>query len=80
MSGPHVVLARADRGLMWLNSLFLFWLVSVPLPTNLLGDYPHQRIAVVCYGAVMMLAGISFTSMRFYAFHAGKLGHPEIDR
>jgi len=38
MSGPHVVLAPADRGLMWLNSLFLFWLVSVPLPTNLLGE------------------------------------------
>jgi uncharacterized membrane protein len=53
-----VVLAKSDRGLLWLNSAFLFWLASVPFPTALLGDYPKQRIAVVCYGAAMAMAGL----------------------
>lgn len=74
-----ILLAKSDRGLVWLNSLFLLWLATVPFPTALLGAYPHQRIAVVCYGAVMTLAGLSFTSMRYYAFYVGRLTHPGID-
>jgi len=73
------LLTKSDRGLLWLNSLFLFWLASVPFPAALLGDYPNQRIAVVCYGAVMALAGLSFSSMRFYAFYVGKLIIPDLD-
>src|SRR5262245_45069387 len=67
------LLTKSDRGLLWLNSLFLFWLASVPFPTALLGDYPQERLAVLCYGAVMMMAGVSFSLMRFYAFYIGKL-------
>jgi uncharacterized membrane protein len=72
------LLAKSDRGLLWLNSLFLFWLVSVPFPTALLGEYPDQRIAVVSYGVVMALAGLSFSSMRFYAFYVGQLQFPTL--
>lgn len=74
------LLAKSDRGLLWLNSLFLFWLASLPFPTALLGQYPNQRLAVVCYGAVMALAGLSFSSMRFYAFYVGELVVPNLDR
>jgi uncharacterized membrane protein len=74
------ILVKSDRGLLWLNSVFLFWLASVPFPTALLGDYPHERLAVVCYGAVMSMAGVSFSSMRFYAFYIGKLTVPGLDR
>jgi len=74
------LLTKSDRGLLWLNSLFLFWLASVPFPTALLGDYPRERIAVVCYGAVMLMAGLSFSSMRYYAFYIGKLTAPGLDR
>jgi uncharacterized membrane protein len=74
-----VLLAKSDRGLLWLNSLFLFWLASVPFPTALLGDYPSQRTAVIVYGAVMAMAGVSFSSMRFYAFYVGKLTAAGID-
>ena len=73
------LLARSDRGLLWLNNLFLFWLASVPFPTSLLGDYPRQRLAVVCYGAVMTLAGVSFTTMRYYAFYVARLAVPGLD-
>jgi len=76
----YILIAKTDRGLLWLNSLFLFFLASVPFPTALLGDFPRQRVAVVAYGAVMALAGLSFSSMRFYAFYIGKLTIPGIDR
>jgi TMEM175 potassium channel family protein len=73
------LLTKSDRGLLWLNSMFLFWLASVPFPTALLGDYPRELIAVVAYGAVMMMAGVSFSLMRFYAFYIGKLTAPGLD-
>jgi uncharacterized membrane protein len=74
------VLRKSDRGLLWFNGLFLFWLAFVPFPTALLGDYPKERIAVICYGAVMLFAGLSFSWMRYYAFFIGKLTYPDIDR
>ena len=74
-----ILLRKSDRGLLWLNSLFLFWLASVPFPTAMLGDYPRERIAVVCYGAVMTLAGLSFSVMRFYAFYIGKLASGSVE-
>jgi len=33
----------------------------------------------VAYGAVMAMAGLSFSAMRFYAFYIGKLTMPGID-
>src|SRR5215471_3270280 len=39
----YILIAKTDRGLLWLNSLFLFFLASVPFPTALLGDFPRQR-------------------------------------
>ena len=32
------ILKRSDRGLLWLNSLFLLWLAFIPFPTALMGD------------------------------------------
>ena len=74
------VLKRSDRGLLWLNSLFLLWLAFIPFPTALMGDFPGERIAVICYGTVNTLAGVSFTFMRYYAFYLAKLVDERIDR
>jgi uncharacterized membrane protein len=73
------VLKRSDRGLLWLNSLFLLWLAFIPFPTALMGDFPGERIAVMGYGTVTTLAGISFTFMRYYAFYLAKLADESID-
>ena len=62
------VLKRSDRGLLWLNSLFLLWLAFIPFPTALMGDFPGERIAVICYGTLNTLAGLasrSCATMRF---------------
>jgi uncharacterized membrane protein len=74
------VLTKSDRGLLWLNSLFLLWLAFIPFPTALMGDFPGERIAVMGYGIVTTLAGISFTFMRYYAFYLAKLVDERIDR
>jgi TMEM175 potassium channel family protein len=74
------ILKRSSRPLLWLNSLFLFWLAFIPFPTALLGNYPRETIAVMCYGGAMALAGVSFSAMRYYAFFVGNLVDPQIDR
>ena len=74
------VLKRSDRGLLWLNSLFLLWLAFLPFPTALMGDFPGERIAVMGYGTVSTLAGVSFTFMRYYAFYLAKLVDESIDQ
>ena len=45
-----------------------------------MGDFPGERIAVICYGTVNTLAGVSFTFMRYYAFYLAKLVDERIDR
>jgi uncharacterized membrane protein len=72
------ILKRSDRGLLWLNSLFLLWLAFIPFPTAL-GDFPGARLAVMCYGTVTTLAGVSFCLMRYYAFYVGRLVDETID-
>jgi uncharacterized membrane protein len=37
------ILKRSDRGLLWLNSLFLLRLAFIPFPTALMGDFPRER-------------------------------------
>ena len=74
------LLRRTDRGLLWFNSLFLLWLAFIPFPTALLGDYPHERVAVICYAGVMALAGLSFSWMRYYSFYLADLTHSGLDR
>jgi uncharacterized membrane protein len=74
------VLTKSDRGLLWLNNLFLLWLAFIPFPTALMGDFPGERIAVMGYGIVTTLAGVSFSFMRYYAFYLAKLVNEQIDR
>jgi TMEM175 potassium channel family protein len=74
------VLRRSDRGLLWFNSMYLLWLAFIPFPTALLGDYPRERVAVMCYGGVMLLTGLSFSWMRYYAFFIADLARADLDR
>ena len=67
------VVKKTDRGLLWLNSLFLLWLAFIPFPTGLLGEYPHERLAVMVFGGVMAATGLSFALLRWYAFVPGRL-------
>jgi len=74
------VLARSDRGLLWINCLFLLWLSFIPFPTAMIGDFPTEAFAVMSYGAVMTLAGLSFCLMRYYTFFAADLVDQRIEK
>lgn len=71
-------LRHADRKLMWLNNLFLFWICLLPYPTALIGSYPSTRTATILYGLVLTAVATTFSSMRWYASFKAKLFHKHI--
>ncbi len=52
-------LKRTDRWFLWINLLFLMFVVGVPFSTDLLGDYPMQKVAVMIYGCNIMALGLT---------------------
>ncbi len=71
-------LREVNRPLLWLNNLFLLFLVFLPFPTGLLGQNPGDRVAAALYGAVCTLTGLSFWLMRRYASLHPRLMNPEV--
>ena len=54
--------------LLWLNVHMLLWICFVPFPTALIGDYPHNPLAVASYGLVMFCTGTAFVATRYYGY------------
>ncbi len=67
------MLRRLDAGLFWWNANLLLWFSFAPFPTALMGDYPHNRLAVSFYGMVMLLMGVGFVLFRLHLQR-----HPEL--
>lgn len=55
-----------DQTFFWLNANLLLWVSLIPFPTALMGDYPHNPLAVSAYGVVSFLMGIAFLLIRIY--------------
>ncbi|MBK8811901.1 MAG: DUF1211 domain-containing protein [Acidobacteria bacterium] len=55
-----------DQPFFWLNANLLLWVSLIPFPTALMGDYPHNPLAVSVYGAVSFMMGIAFLLIRWY--------------
>ncbi len=70
------MLKRADRGVFWLNSLFLMCLTFIPFPTAFIGSYPSEPVAVIFYGVAMLATAVSFVVMKSYIFYVGRLVDP----
>src|SRR4051812_28773482 len=65
-------LGRADRGLMSLNLVLLFWVALIPWPTHLLAEYMREggspeRTAALIYSGTMLAMGASFGAIWTYA-------------
>lgn len=73
-------LAKTDRGLLWLNGLFLLAISFSPFPTALAGEHPGATPAVFLLSLVMFLAAGFFVSMRWYATLKGGLARPLLPR
>ena len=75
------MLEKVDRGLLWLNGLFLLAICFMPFPTALSGQYPASRPATLLLSATMFVTALAFSAMRWYAtFHAGLVAREDIPR
>ena len=70
---------KANRNMLWLNGLFLFFIVLIPYVTALIGHYYQDRFAIICYGIVLLLTSVSFLFMLLYAKRY-QLFKPEVDQ
>jgi uncharacterized membrane protein len=67
-------LKKADRGLLWLNGVFLLTITLIPFPTGLVGQYPGFTAPLALLSVAMMLTSLAFALMRLYAtLHSGLL-------
>lgn len=73
------MLRHLDQRLFYANAFLLFWASFIPFPTALLGDYPHNPLAVSLYGVVMALLGVGFFVLRLYAQRHPHLLHDDVD-
>ena len=67
------VMKDINQPFFWLNANLLLWVSLIPFPTALMGDYPHNPLAVCSYGAVSLMMGIAFSLIRVYMWRKPEL-------
>jgi uncharacterized membrane protein len=70
-------LIKVDRGLLWLNGLFLLAICFMPFPTALSGEYPASRPATLLLSGTMFVTAFVFSTMRWYSTYHAQLVAPE---
>ena len=68
----------ADRTLLWLNLLFLFFITIVPFQAALLLRYPNTWVAVAFYAVTQAGAGLIIFALWRHASGGGRLTDPDI--
>ena len=56
-----------DRGLLWLNGLFLMAVAFLPFPSALLGEYGDQQLVVAIYAGSMAVTRLLLSAVWWYA-------------
>jgi uncharacterized membrane protein len=64
---------RYDRGLLWLNLLFLLCVAFTPFPTAVVGDYGLRTDGQIFYAASIFATGLTKHILWMYASHKGRL-------
>lgn len=81
--GHHRVfrlLKRHDKGLLWLNLLFLMTIVFIPFPTGLISEYSHSRVALIFYAVSLAASGLTICLLMWYGVHNHRLVDMDVDR
>ncbi len=76
------LVSGVDRGVLFVNLLFLMTISVIPFPTRLLAEYlldPDASIAAAVYSATMFAMGIAFSSLWLAITHDTRLLHNPID-
>jgi uncharacterized membrane protein len=69
---------RVDRGLLWLNLLFLLFVTLVPFSTNLLSGHNNLQIPVVVYGINLLLISLTALFQLSYVSRRPELSHGQL--
>jgi len=69
-NGLFKLIDHSDIRLVWLNLLVLFFIVLLPLPTQIVADYGNTTLGVEIYAGAMTLTGLSILALAAYARHA----------
>lgn len=56
-----------DRGLIWLNFLFLMFVAFLPFPTALLSEYGNNQLPVAIYAGTLAIGRLLLTTIYWYA-------------
>lgn len=67
---------RADRWVLYLNLVFLSFVVLLPYPSELLQHYGDTRAATVMWAGTIAAAGLSFTALQIHAARGHRLIDP----
>jgi uncharacterized membrane protein len=81
--GHHSVFSmfeRRDRGLFWLNLLFLALIVFVPFPTSVLSDYGDSRTTTIFYASSLAATGLVICLIILYSTRNNRLVADDFDR
>ena len=57
---------KVDYGLIWINNIFLLLICFLPFPTALMGEYEHNRFAVLLFGFVATLVTLAQIWLYYY--------------
>lgn len=74
------LIRRTDRGLLWINILFMMAISFVPFSTALLSAYPAQSIALTIYGANLIAIGLILYWNWYYATDGHRLIDSDVSR
>jgi len=61
-----------DRGLIWLNFLFLMFVAFLPFPTSLLGEYGNYQLPVAIYAGTLAVSRLLLTMLYWYVTSANR--------
>jgi uncharacterized membrane protein len=62
-----------DRGLLYLNFLFLMFVAFVPFPTSLLGEYGNHQLSVAIYAGSLAVGRLLLTAIHWYSTRDDRL-------
>ena len=60
-------LQRIDPGIQWRNFVLLGLVALLPLPHQVLGDYPREPLSYVLYAAVLSAVNVMFVVLELHA-------------
>ncbi len=70
---------RSDRALLWINLVFMLFVVITPFSTGLLGAFDDSRTAITIYGLNVIVLGLALQGTWWYATHRHRLVAPGLE-